>query len=89
MPLDGKTPQASSHKKGILKNTVSNNSNLPGLGSPLSRSGSYLGTLDKLQDQNEGLGSTVHLKLTGALRRMSTYLLFNQHLMTGYLKTKA
>ena len=46
----------SSHKKGILKDTVSNKSNLPGLGSPLSRSGSYLGTLDKLQDQNESLG---------------------------------
>lgn len=57
MPLDGVTPQANSNKKGILKDTASNNTNVSSHGSPLSRlSGSYLGTLEKSDDQNESLG---------------------------------
>ena len=56
VPLDGVLSTKSSQNKGILKDTVPNKSNLSGHGSLLSRSGSYLGTLEKSHDQNEGLG---------------------------------
>ena len=46
--IDGITPQISGQKKGILKEGVSNKGNLSA--SPLSRSGSYLGTLEKSVD---------------------------------------
>ena len=55
VPLDGVLSTQSSQNRGILKDTVPK-SNLPGHGSPLSRSGSYLGTLEKSHDQNESLG---------------------------------
>ncbi|KAL9979995.1 hypothetical protein ACROYT_G008525 [Oculina patagonica] len=47
------TPQVSGQKKGILKEGTSNHVNLSG--SLLSRSGSYLGTLEKSKLQNDGL----------------------------------
>lgn len=47
------TPKGTSEKKGILKEGISNKPNLPG--SPLSKSGSYLNTLEKSKFQNDGL----------------------------------
>ena len=55
-PLDGVTGTKSSHTKGILKDAVSSKANLSVHGSPLSKSGSYLGILEKSHDQNESLG---------------------------------
>ncbi|XP_020614774.1 uncharacterized protein LOC110052923 [Orbicella faveolata] len=47
------TPKGTSERKGILKEGISNKPNLPG--SPLSKSGSYLNTLEKSKFQNDGL----------------------------------
>lgn len=55
-PLDGAPSTKSSNTKGILKDAVSNKSNLSVHRSPLSKSGSYLGILEKSHDQNESLG---------------------------------
>ena len=55
-PLDSATGTKSSHNKGILKDAVSSKANLSVHGSPLSKSGSYLGILEKSHDQNESLG---------------------------------
>ena len=55
-PLDGAPGPKSSLTKGILKDAVSNKSNLAVHGSLLSKSGSYLGILEKSHDQNESLG---------------------------------
>ena len=55
-PLDGATGTKSSHTKGILKDAVSSKANLSVHGSPLSKSGGYLGILEKSHDQNESLG---------------------------------
>ena len=54
--MDSATGTKSSHTKGILKDDVSSKANLSVHGSPLSKSGSYLGILEKSHDQNESLG---------------------------------
>ena len=55
-PLDGAPSTKRSHTKGILKDAISNKSSLSVHGSLLSKSGSYLGILEKSRDQNESLG---------------------------------
>ena len=55
-PLDSALSTKSNHTKGILKDAVSNRSSLSVNGSPLSKSGSCLGVLEKSNDQNESLG---------------------------------
>ena len=55
-PLDGAPSTKSSNTKGILKDAVSNKSNVTVHRSLLSKSGSYLGILEKSHDQNESLG---------------------------------
>ena len=54
--MDGAPSTKCSHTKGILKDVQSNKSNLSVHGSRLSKSGSYLGLLEKSHDQNESLG---------------------------------
>ena len=91
MALEGETVAIGSHStnKGILKDTVSNKSNLSGHGSPLSRSGSYLGILEKSHDQNESLGFHCSFETDmAALCRKLTFLAPNQCHMTRYFKVK-
>lgn len=49
------TSETSNGKRGILKDTEFNRSNVEGFGATPSRRGSYLETLEKPHDQNERL----------------------------------